>query len=74
MQNVCNDHQFGDIRKIRSLKIPEFDPLSPPLFALPRFRFWLELTLSPSISILVKFRENKLIMSTSIFGWTQRVF
>ena len=74
MQNVCNDHQFGYIGKIRSLKIPEFDPLSPPLLARPRFRFWLELTLSPSISILVKFRENKLIMSTSIFGWTQHNF
>ena len=40
----------------------------------PKVRsFWLELTLCPSISILVKFREKKLIMSTSIFGWTQRV-
>ena len=68
IQDVCNDHQFGDIRKIRSLKISEFDPPSPPLFALLRFRFWLELTLSPSISVLVKFRENKLIMSTSIIG------
>ena len=56
-----------------------------PLFALVHFRappppppppkarlFWLEL--SSSISILVKFRENKLMMSTSIFGRTQRVF
>ena len=48
-----------------------------PLFALVCFRappppkvrsFWLELTLSPSISILVKFTEKKLIMSNSIFG------
>ena len=54
-----------------------------PLFSLVRFRalpshktcsFWLELMLSPSISILVKCREKKLIMSTSIVGWTQRVF
>ena len=55
-----------------------------PLFAHVRFRapppspqvrlFWLELPLSPSISILVKFREKKLIMITSIFGWTQHVF
>ena len=40
------------------------------LLFLPKVHsFWLELTLSPSISILVKIRENKLIMSTSIFGW-----
>ena len=44
-------------------------PLTPKVSS-----FWLELTLSPSISILVKFREKKLIMSTSIFGWIQRVF
>ena len=62
---------------------PPFPP--PHLFALVRFRapppspppkvrsVWLELTLCPSISILVKFREKKLLMSTSIFGWTQRV-
>ena len=59
----------------------------PSLFALVRFRawplplspppptkvrsFWLELTFSPSISILVRFWEKKLIMSTSIFSWTQ---
>ena len=64
---------------IRTFKIPKFWPLPPPLFALARFRasphspkvlsFWLELPVSPSISILVKFREKKLIMSTSIFGW-----
>ena len=57
-----------------------FLTLSPPLFAFVRFQkplpppspkvrsFWLELTLSPSVSVLVKFREKKLIMSTSIFG------
>ena len=43
-----------------------------PLFALVRFRkptpplsssyIWLELTLSPSISVLVKFREKKLVL------------
>ena len=55
----------------------------PPLFVFDRFRdllppkvrlFWLELTLSPSISMLVKFREKKLVMNISIFGWAQRVF
>ena len=53
----------------------------PPLIALVRFRkppppsppskvcsFWLELPLSPSISIFVKSIEKKLIVSTSIFG------
>ena len=30
--------------------------------------FWLELPLSPSISIFVKSIEKKLIVSTSIFG------
>ena len=71
---------FQNIQKVRSLKILEFCP--PPLFALfvfehhtpppPKVRsFFLELHLSPSISILVKFREKKL-MSISIFGWTQR--
>ena len=30
--------------------------------------------LSPSISIIVKFREKKSVMSTSIFCWIQRVF
>ena len=43
---------------------------TPPLPKVPSF--WLELNLSPSISVLVKFREKKLIISTSIFGWTQR--
>ena len=61
---------------------PSFDPpftplVCPCLFSnnlhplfLPKVRsFWLELTHSPSISILVKIREKKLILSTSIFGW-----
>ena len=50
---------------------------SPPLLVLVRFwappppppklcSFWLELTLSFSISILVTFRENKFMTSTSI--------
>ena len=65
---------LGDIQKVRSLKIPEFwTPLTPclSLFVLEHLSpqgtcsFWLELPLSPSISILVKFREKKL-MSTSI--------
>ena len=75
---------FGDIQKVRSLKIPDFWPPSP-LFALVHFReatplppqgtFVLARTHPlPSVFILVKFRENKLIMSTSIFGWTQHVF
>ena len=73
-----------DIQKVRLLKIPEFLPPPSPLVCPFSFSstplspkapsFWLELTLSPSISILVKFREKKLMMSTSIFGWTQRVF
>ena len=58
-------------------------PPPPPLFTLvcfqapPPLQGTLVLArthLSPSISILVKFREKKLIMSTSIFGWTQHVF
>ena len=74
--------QLGDIQKVRSLKISKFWPLPlfrPCLFSTTPFPFpnvrslWLELILFPSFSI-VKFRENKLIMSTSIFGWTQRVF
>ena len=78
----------ADIQKVRSLKIPEFWAPPPSSFALIHFRapppppsrppkvrsFRLELTLSPSISTLVKFREMKLIMSTSSLGWTQRVF
>ena len=55
-------------------------PPCSPLFVFkhhlpsPKVRsFWLELPLSPSISMLGKFREKKLIMSTSIFGWTQRL-
>ena len=63
---------------VRSI-FPSFDPPPPALFVLVCFRgpppppprkvrsFWLELTRSHSISILVKFRDKKL-MSTSIFG------
>ena len=69
---------LGDIQKVRSLKIPEFwtplplillrfRPCSPLFFfehPSSKVRsFWLELPLSPSISIPVKFREKKLIMS-----------
>ena len=39
--------------------------LSCSFFFVP---FWLELSLSHSVAILVKFREVKLIVSTSIFG------
>ena len=69
-----------DIQKVRSLKIPEFwlpSPLVCPCsFSRTPLKvrsFWLDLPLSPPISTLVNFREKKL-MSTSIFGWTQRVF
>ena len=64
-------------KKYLCSRFPSFDPPCPPLFAfvpfrahpLPKLRlFWLELTLSPLTSILVKFREKKLIMSTSTFG------
>ena len=70
---------FGGIEKAYSLKIPEIPPLFAlaPLYlfehpSIPpssnrKVRLsWLELTISPSISILAKFREKKL-MSTSIF-------
>ena len=66
----------GDIKEVRSLKIPEFRSPLPPCLSLfvfehpltsPEVRsFWLELTLSPSISLLVKFGEKKLMMSNSI--------
>ena len=60
-----------NIQKVRSLKIPEFWPPPSPLvcpcsFSTPppspaKVRsFWLELTLSPSIHILVKFREKEI--------------
>ena len=42
-----------------------FEPTPPPISLKVR-SFWLELTLSPSISIFVKLRQRKL-MSTSIF-------
>ena len=56
-----------------------FDAPTPPLFVLVCFQayppplpkvcsLWLELTLSPSICICVKFRDKKLIMSPSVFG------
>ena len=70
---------FGGIQKAYSLKIPEIPPLFAllPLYVFEHLPIspsskrkvrlsWLELTLSPSISILAKFREKKL-MSTSIF-------
>ena len=42
---------------------------------LPKVRlFWLEITLSPSISIRVKFREKKLMMSTSILTELNKSF
>ena len=47
-----------------SFSTPLLPPPPPPKVRL----LWLELTLFPSISMLVKFRVKKLIMSTSIFG------
>ena len=44
-------------------------PISPKVHLI-----WLEITLSTSIFILVRFIEKKLLMITSIFGSTQRVF
>ena len=58
---------LGDIQEVLSLKMQSFDPPTPPAPPPKVGSFWLELTLSPSISILVKFREKKLITSTSIF-------
>ena len=69
----------GTFKKYFRSRFPSFDlPILPPCSSLFVFEhpppklcsFWLELTLSLSISILVKFREKKLMMSTSIFGWT----
>ena len=69
----------GGIQKVHSLKISRFPNFDPPCLSLFVFEhppppphrkirsFWRELTLSPTVSILVKFRDKKL-MSTSIFG------
>ena len=48
----------------------------PPPPPSPHTRYVRSGENSPSllISILVKFREKKLIMSTSTIGWTQRAF
>ena len=71
---------WGNSKKYIRSRFPSFDSPSTPLFSLVRFRAplppsnrkvrssWLELTLSPSISLLAKFRGKKLIVSTSIFG------
>ena len=67
----------GTFKKYVRSRFPSLDPPPPPpcssfIFErslLPKLHsFWLELTLCLSISILVKFREKKLMMSTSIFG------
>ena len=50
--------------------LPPPPQLHPPTSKVRSF--WLELILSPSISLLVKFWKKKLIMSISIFGWSQR--
>ena len=73
----------GTFKKYIRSRFPSFDsPVPPPLVRPCLFSstpptegtFILARTLSPSISLLVKFRENKLMMRTIIFGWTQRVF
>ena len=72
---------LGTFKKYVCSRFPIFDPPFPfvhpcsfsstPPLPIPKVcSFWLELTLSPSISVVMKFREKKLIMSTSIFGWT----
>ena len=69
-----SESTFAQNSRVLTLPPPlfVFEHLPPPPTPPPKLRsFYLELTLSPSISILVKFRENKLIMSISIFGWTQ---
>ena len=67
----------GTFKNYVRSRFPSFEPLPPPCLPLFVFKhplphkvrsFWQELPLSPSIYILVKFREKKLIMSTSIFG------
>ena len=80
-----NQTSLETFKKCFRSGFPSFDsppPVPPcsPLFVFkhhlpsPKVRsFWLEFPLSPSISMLGKFREKKLIMSTSIFGWTQRL-
>ena len=84
LRTVTSDHGYfsrsvwGNSKKYIRSRFRSFDSPSTPLFSLVRFRApssnckvrssWLELTLSPSISILAKFRGKKLIMSTSIFG------
>ena len=65
----------GTVKKYVRSRFPSFDPSSPLVCPFsfsstpppPKVRlFWLELTLSPSISILEKFREKKLIISTIV--------
>ena len=61
---VYYEKNFGDIQKVRSLKIPEFDLLHPPRPTLVRFRAPSSpLPLPPPPPL-----EKKLMMSTSIFG------
>ena len=82
-------HSLGTFKMYVCSRFPSFDPPPPPLvrpFRAPlapapalsstQGMFVLARThpSPPSISIVVKFREKKLIMSTSIFGWTRRVF
>ena len=72
--STVHRHVQGTFKKYVHSRFSSFDP-PPPLFVLVLFRaphrllpfpkvrsFWLELTLSPSVSILVKFREKKLIL------------
>ena len=74
--------KFGQDSRVLTHSSPLVRPCSfwsnkhPPPLLQKVSSFWPELNLSLSIwiSILVKCREKKLIMSTSIFGWTQLVF
>ena len=60
---------FRDLAPCLTLFVFEHPhPLTTPPPPLKVRSFCLDLTLSPSISILMKFREKKLIMSISIFG------
>ena len=65
----------GTFKKYLCSRFPSFDTLLPSCSLLLVFKhppkvhlFWLQLTLSPSISAHVKFREKKLIKGTTIFG------
>ena len=66
------DITWESFKKYVHSRFPSFEPPPPCLVLIPP----LEGTFSPSplISIPGKFREKKLLMNTSIFGWIQCVF